>query len=120
MILSLGKLLRTLPSVLLPKIRYPARAMIKHATMLMLVDQCVTLAKRSSVGFRREPYMRRLLWWQTNAKEMTPMAWKTPELIRREPLSGPFRSELTRGPWVRTVTRITSMLIRARVDAFAS
>lgn len=55
MMLSLGKLLRTLPRVLSPKVRKPARAMARHAIMEMLVEKWVTRAKRSMVGFRSEP-----------------------------------------------------------------
>ena len=52
--------------------------------------------------------------------EMTPIAWKTPLLIRIDPLIGPRMSSGTLGPCVITVTRITSMLISARALAFAS
>ena len=53
--LSGGKLFSTFPSVLLPKVRNPAKAIVKQATIEIKVDQCVTRAKRSSVGFFREP-----------------------------------------------------------------
>ena len=33
-----GKLLRTLPSVLSPKVRKPAKAMVRHASMDMAVE----------------------------------------------------------------------------------
>lgn len=55
MMLSAGKLFNTFPSVLVPKVKKPANAIVKQAIIEMKVDQCVTLAKRSSVGFFREP-----------------------------------------------------------------
>lgn len=64
--------------------------------------------------------MSKLLWWQTKAKEMTPIAWKTPLLMIREPLIGPFISAGTLGPWVMTVTTMMSILTRASELAFAS
>lgn len=53
-------------------------------------------------------------------KEMTPIAWKTPLLMMREPFIGPRISGLTRGPWVMTVMTMMSMLSNAIVLAFAS
>jgi hypothetical protein len=38
MILSLGKLLSTFPIVLSPKVRKPARAIVRQATIDMLVE----------------------------------------------------------------------------------
>lgn len=62
MMLSVGKLFRMFPLVLSPKVRKPARAMARQATMEMLVERCVTRLKRSMVGFLSEPYIKRLLW----------------------------------------------------------
>ena len=45
---------------------------------LRIVEMCVTNAKRSKVGVLKLPYIRRELWWQTNAKEITPIASKIP------------------------------------------
>ena len=55
MVLSGGKLLRTFPSVLDPKVRKPASAIRRQATMEMLVLKWVTRAKRSMVGVFRDP-----------------------------------------------------------------
>lgn len=55
MMLFVGKLLSTFPCVMSPKVRYPASAMSIQATIEMVVLKCVTLAKRSSVGFFSEP-----------------------------------------------------------------
>lgn len=68
MILSVGKLLRIFPWVLSPKVRKPASAMTMHATIEMLVEKCVTRAKRSRVGFFNEPYIKRLLWSATQMR----------------------------------------------------
>ena len=62
MILSLGKLFRTFPRVLSPKVRKPANAIAMHAIIEMLVEKCVTFANLSMVGFRSEPYISKLLW----------------------------------------------------------
>lgn len=42
--------------------------------------------------------MRRELWWQTKAKDITPIAWIIPELMRIEPRIGPFKDESAMGP----------------------
>ena len=51
---------------------------------------------------------------------MTPMACATPLSISRDPLRFPLKSAGTLGPCVMTVMIMTSMLINANVDAFAS
>ena len=53
--LSLGKLFSILPIVLSLKTRTPARAMMRHATRLNPVLKCVTVEKRSIVGFFNAP-----------------------------------------------------------------
>lgn len=55
MVFELGKLLRTLPWVLEPKVRKPARAIRRQARREINVLMCVTREKRSSVGILREP-----------------------------------------------------------------
>lgn len=72
------------------------------------------------VGLRREPYMRRLLWWQTKAKAITPIDSNMPERIMREPRSWPLASEGTRKDCVTTVTMMTVILIKAKPLALAS
>lgn len=58
---------------------------------------------------------------QTNAKEITPIAWKIPSLIHIiSPPIFPLFSEGTVQPCVTTVKTITSILISANVLAFAS
>jgi hypothetical protein len=49
------------------------------------------------------------------------MAWVTPLLtVRRGVLKLPLASFGTRNPWVTTANRMTIMLIKARVLAFAN
>jgi hypothetical protein len=52
---SVGKLLRMFPCVLSVKTRYPEVDMHRQAMTEMMVDTCVTWAKRSSVGVLSEP-----------------------------------------------------------------
>lgn len=49
--------------------------------------------------------------------EMTPAAWKKPELTQSNPFTSPRDSGGTRNTWVITATRITTILTNARVDA---
>ena len=51
---------------------------------------------------------------------MTPIAWNTPGLMMRDDLIVPRISLGTRGPWVRTATKMMSMLSKAAVLALAS
>ena len=53
-------------------------------------------------------------------KEMIPTAWKNPLLTNNSPSKLPLSSLGTVKPCVMTVMIITSMLINANVDAFAS
>lgn len=117
-----------------------------QASMDTPVEKCVTLLKRSMVGVLREPYIRRELWWQTNARlercqkmgpkqliagrgggpvyipnEITPIAWNMPVLtVRSGVLKDPRASEGVMMPCTTTVTMMMIMLIRASVLAFAS
>lgn len=52
--------------------------------------------------------------------EMTPAAWKKPELTQSNPFTSPRDSGGTRNTWVITATRITTILTNARVDALPS
>jgi hypothetical protein len=52
---EVGKLLRTFPAVLDPKVRKPARAMVRQARRETKVLMWVTRLKRSRVGRLREP-----------------------------------------------------------------
>lgn len=52
--------------------------------------------------------------------DITPMAWKTPSLMMMDPFSGPLDSAGAKGPWVTMVMRMRTMLINAKVLAFAS
>ena len=61
-------MLRTFPFVRLPKVRKPASAIAKHATKETNVLKCVTVENRSMVGVFKDPYIKRELWWQTNAR----------------------------------------------------
>lgn len=54
-ILSAGKLFRTFPCVFDPKDKNPARPIARHMHKETMVEKCVTLAKRSIVGFFRDP-----------------------------------------------------------------
>ena len=49
-----GKLLRTFPDVLSPKVRKPDRAMKRHARREIVVDMWVRRLKRVRVGTERE------------------------------------------------------------------
>ena len=62
-----AKLFKMLPCVLSVKTRYADTASVMQATSEIRVEMCVTLAKRSRVGVRRLPYMRRELWWHTGS-----------------------------------------------------
>jgi hypothetical protein len=53
-------------------------------------------------------------------KEMTPTAWKKPLLTKSSPFKLPLRSLSTNGPCESTVIRMTSIEIKANVEAFAS
>lgn len=64
--------------------------------------------------------MRRELWWQTKANDITPMASKMPSLIIRDPRSWPLDSAGTRKDWVTTVIMMTIMLMSANPLALAS
>jgi hypothetical protein len=57
---------------------------------------------------------------QTKAKDITPTAWKKPELIKNRLFTSPRDSEGTRNPWVITATTITNILMSAKADALAS
>lgn len=50
--------------------------------------------------------------------DITPTAWKNPELTQTTLFTSPRDSEGTRNTWVITATKITIMLINAMVDAF--
>lgn len=52
--------------------------------------------------------------------EITPTAWKKPELTKRFPFKSPLESEGTRNPCITTVTTMTSILTRANAEAFAN
>ncbi len=52
--------------------------------------------------------------------DITPIAGNTPLRTKREPLRSPRSSGATLAPWVMIATTITSILIKARVDAFAN
>jgi len=60
--LSLGKLFKMFPWVLSPKVKNPAKAIVKHATMDVKVERCVTRENLSMVGFFSDPYINRELW----------------------------------------------------------
>ncbi len=62
MTFSRGKLFKIFPWVLSPKVRNPAKAMAKHASIEANVEKWVTRANLSIVGFFREPYINRELW----------------------------------------------------------
>lgn len=62
-----------------------------------------------------------ILWGKGNKpNDITPMAWKTPSLMMMDPFSGPLDSAGAKGPWVTMVMRMRTMLINAKVLAFAS
>lgn len=56
----------------------------------------------------------------TLPNDITPIAGKTPLRTKREPLRSPRSSGATLAPWVMIATTMTSMLISAKVDAFAN
>lgn len=76
----------------------------------MVADECwIVLVEVEWCGEKDEP------------KDITPMAWNMPLLmVRRGVLKVPRDSDGTRKPCVTTVTRMTIMLIRASVLAFAN
>jgi hypothetical protein len=58
---------------------------------------------------------------QTNAKEITPIAWKKPLLmVNRGSENEPRSSGGTQKPWLTTVKTMMIMLARAKALAFAS
>lgn len=54
-VLEVGKLLRTLPLVLEPKVMKPERAIVRQARRDTPVLMCVTSEKRSRVGVFKDP-----------------------------------------------------------------
>lgn len=58
--------------------------------------------------------------YKDSPNDITPTAWKKPELIMRRLLISPRESDGTRKPCVMTVTTITIILTRASADAFAN
>ena len=58
--------------------------------------------------------------FQYSPNDITPIAWKTPPRTNREPFRSPLDSSGTCAPCVMTVIIMTSILIKARADAFAS
>lgn len=56
----------------------------------------------------------------TLPKDITLIAGKTPLRTKREPLRSPRSSGATLAPWVMIATTMTSILINAKVDAFAN
>jgi hypothetical protein len=114
-------LFRILPCVLFVKTRNADIPSNKQAIMDTNVEICVTVAKRSSVGVFKLPYISRELWWHTNAKLITPIAWKIPGLMTEKRWDGsPFKSGETCWPSKTTDVTIMSMPISAKADALES
>lgn len=115
---TLEKLFSILPCVLFVNTTKAETAIVTQATREIAVEIWVTFANRSRVGVFKLPYINSELWWHTNAKLITPIAWKTLELMTENLLLGsPFSSGGTCGPSMMTDVTIISIPIRARADA---
>lgn len=69
-VLSDGKLFKMFPTVLSVKITYPDTARAKQVQKAIPILQWVTFAKRFKEGCFKDPNIKKLLWWQTNAKNI--------------------------------------------------
>lgn len=60
--------LSSLPSVYPVKVMYPQAANSTLITTASKTDICVIRDQLFNVGSFREPYIKKLLWWQMNAE----------------------------------------------------